>query len=196
MQEALRIVIEVLKQGYYVGWRWFKIYVDKTRQHTWSHVWLLIWPWVNEIEFLHHLKTVLTSLSQFALGPTWINLSQCIWIRLLLKFSGIFLHFQKHSKLGGWPRGFKSAGKHWAMAWVFLWVSPLTCTHHFLDISLVPFMATKKSTFWWRRARVQCYQVIKWERGFQGFSMLLKPDRCFWGSDKKKVTFQHIHVSC
>ena len=88
MQEVLCVVIEVLKWGYYVGWRWFKIYVDKTRQHAWSHVWLLIWPWVNEIEFSHHLKTVLTSLSQFALGLTWINLSQCIWIRCCGNFWG------------------------------------------------------------------------------------------------------------
>ena len=42
MREVLRVVIEVLKQGYYGGWRWFKIYVDKTRWHAWSHVQLLI----------------------------------------------------------------------------------------------------------------------------------------------------------
>ena len=61
----------------------------------------LFWPQVDEIEFWHHLKTVIDKLEPICLG-TSMNQSESMHLdKVLLKFLGIFLHFQKHSKLGG-----------------------------------------------------------------------------------------------
>ena len=112
------------------------------------------------------------------MGLTWTNLSQCIWIR----FCSIFRDFPKALKAGWMTKRIQKCWKALGNGMgIPVSITPVThtCTHHFLDISLVPFMATKKSTFWWRRARVQCDQVIKWERGLQGFSMLLKLEGIF-----------------
>ena len=63
--------------------------------------WTKLSSTIDEIEFWHHLKTVIDKLEPICLGT---NMNQCESMHLdkvLLKFSRIFLHFQKHSKLGG-----------------------------------------------------------------------------------------------
>ena len=70
---------------------------------------------IDEREIWHHRRTVIDKLEPICLG-TNINQSDSMHLdQVLLKFAGIFLHFQKHSKLGGWPRGFKSTGKFKAL---------------------------------------------------------------------------------